>query len=120
VSETFTPGPWTVGDDDRNSQVVIEGPEFSICACHHHCVGSIEVEMRANAHLIAAAPDLLGEHRAWAQMFGEALVLAMQGDYSKVDELANVARLHFPDGSPELVSEAIAKAEGQPLTKAQG
>jgi hypothetical protein len=70
-------------------------------------------EVEANAHLIAAAPELLGEHRAWAQMFGEALVLVMQGDYSKVDELAKVARIHFPHGSPELVSEAILKAEGR-------
>jgi hypothetical protein len=59
-----TPGPWSVGDEDRNGQVLVEGPQFSICKCHHHCVGTIELEMRDNAHLIAAAPDLLAACKA--------------------------------------------------------
>src|SRR5687767_4365005 len=65
----------------------------------------------ADAHLIAAAPELLGEHRAWAEMFGEALSLVLQGDYSKVDALACAVRFEFPNGAPVLKSEAIAKAE---------
>jgi hypothetical protein len=55
----FTPGPWMVGEKDRNDQTVVDGPHSTICTCFHHCVKSLEREMEANARLIAAAPDLL-------------------------------------------------------------
>lgn len=54
----WTPGPWEVGDDDHNGQAIVRGKHTEIATCWHHCVTSIEVEMRANARLIAAAPDL--------------------------------------------------------------
>lgn len=53
-----TPGPWEVGNLDRNGQRVVRG-EIEVCTCWHHCVGSLEEQMEANARLIAAAPDLL-------------------------------------------------------------
>ncbi len=62
-----------------------------------------------NARLIAAAPDLLAEHQAWARAFGAALLLAMQGDYSEVDRLGR-GLVTFQDGKPVLRSEAIARA----------
>lgn len=55
---THTKGPWQVGEDDPNGQAIVMGPHHEIATCWHHCVGSIEKEMRANARLIAAAPDL--------------------------------------------------------------
>lgn len=54
-----TPGPWEVSEDDQNGQAVVSSPETEIATCWHHCVGSLEKEMRANARLIAAAPELL-------------------------------------------------------------
>jgi hypothetical protein len=90
---THTPGPWVVGDDDDNGQVIVDGPSYSICRCHHHCVGTIELEMRANAHLIAAAPDLLA-------MLKHAEML-ISGE--------------FPHSWPihSKIAAAIAKAEGR-------
>ena len=54
----WTPGPWDSDYLDQNGQRVVSGQHIEICTCWHHSVGSIEKEMEANAHLIAAAPDL--------------------------------------------------------------
>ncbi len=54
----WTPGPWASDYLDQNGQRVVSGQHIEICTCWHHSVGSIEKEMEANAHLIAAAPDL--------------------------------------------------------------
>ena len=59
MSQTHTPGPWEVAADDRNGQAVVRAEHNEVATCWHHCVGSIEKEMRANARLIAAAPELL-------------------------------------------------------------
>lgn len=53
-----TPGPWEVGDLDQNSQRIVRSEHIEICTCWHHCVGSIEKQMEANARLIAAAPEM--------------------------------------------------------------
>lgn len=60
----------------------------------------------------AAVKALVEEHRTWAQEFGAALVLALQGDYSKIDDLAHDLIIDFPAGAPSIRSEAIKKAEG--------
>lgn len=54
-----TPGPWEIGEDDRNGQSIVRGEHTEIATCWHHCVGSLEKQMRANAILIATAPDML-------------------------------------------------------------
>lgn len=54
-----TPGPWEIAEDDIHGQAVVRGEHTEIATCWHHCVGSLEIEMRANARLIAAAPDML-------------------------------------------------------------
>jgi len=58
-----TEGPWFVGEDDRNGQAVVRNKHIEVATLWHHCVGAIEKEMRANAHLVAAAPELLGALR---------------------------------------------------------
>lgn len=69
-------------------------------------------EQDANAKLIAAAPELLDEHKDWAATFGRALVAALQGDYEDVNRLARELKLEWKtDGTPRLKSDAIAKAE---------
>jgi len=54
---SHTPGPWFIGEDDSNGQAVVRGEHTEVATCWHHCVVEIEREMRANARLIAAAPD---------------------------------------------------------------
>lgn len=44
---------------DSNGQAVVKAEYTEVATCWHHCVGSLEKEMRANARLISAAPDLL-------------------------------------------------------------
>lgn len=53
-----TPGPWRVGDLNRNGERVVLAEHIEICTCWHHCVSSIEAEMEINARLIAAAPEM--------------------------------------------------------------
>lgn len=59
-----SPGPWFVAYLDKNSQRVVENRHIEICTCWHHSVGAIELEMEANARLIASAPDLLSVYNA--------------------------------------------------------
>lgn len=61
----FTPGPWNAKVDElvpERGAVYVEGPEGwdrqSICDCRYSDEGVERDE--ANAHLIAAAPDLYG------------------------------------------------------------
>ncbi len=54
-----TPGPWHTVGLDKNAQRVVASQHIEIATCWHHCVGSIEREMEANARLIAAAPEIL-------------------------------------------------------------
>jgi hypothetical protein len=60
--EKFTPGPWTIYDDghkDDASDIVmaqIDGENYDVC----HIAPEIPIsERKANACLIAAAPDML-------------------------------------------------------------
>jgi hypothetical protein len=57
---SYTPGPWRV-EFDHNEQANIhaENEEMWIALLPHQCVTSIEETQKLNAHLIAAAPDLL-------------------------------------------------------------
>lgn len=98
---THTPAPWTVGDEDPNLQILVEGPQYSICRCHHHCVGAIELEMRANAHLIAAAPDLLE--------IAQTIVTICDSGNQNLAELACMETSPLVDAA----RAAIAKAEGR-------
>ncbi|MCJ9707844.1 hypothetical protein LWS69_02210 [Bordetella hinzii] len=59
MTTRHTPGPWEVAYQDSNGQSVIKAEHIEVATCWHHCVGSIEKEMHANARLIAAAPELL-------------------------------------------------------------
>jgi len=60
--EKFTPGPWTAHGAmvDDYWPVSAEYGEGSVCIARVTCDDDIEIEeSRANAFLIAAAPDLL-------------------------------------------------------------
>jgi len=55
TTNAHTPTPWEVGDLDHNGQRIVRGEHIEICTCWHHCVGSIEREMEANAAFIVRA-----------------------------------------------------------------
>lgn len=50
-----TAGPWEVSYHDANGQRIVSNKHIEICTCWHHCVGSIEKEMEANAAFIVLA-----------------------------------------------------------------
>lgn len=51
----FTPGPWKIVEDRVPSSLEVYGGTIAICECWRRA--NAETEM-ANAHLIAAAPEL--------------------------------------------------------------
>jgi hypothetical protein len=98
---THTKGPWHIGQGNGEGSIFCESGRtrlesggttlYSVCDISH---GWDEAEDQANAHLIAAAPDLL----AAARLANEELLALGVGS----------------SGSPALRAlwEAIAKAEG--------
>jgi hypothetical protein len=58
MTDKHTPGPWKVAGDDINGQAIVRGEHVEIATCWHHCLGSLEIQMRANARLIAASPEM--------------------------------------------------------------
>ena len=91
-----TPGPWEIDYIDGNGQIVIRGKDYEIATCWHHCVGSIEKEMYANANLMIAAPELF-------ESLEELLKEAIDEHYESTD----------PDGLLKKARTAIAKAKGK-------
>ena len=91
-----TPGPWTVTYLDKNGQSIVKAEHIEVCTCWHHCVGSIEREMHANARLIAAAPDLL-----------EALEHLMSWQVKNVDRWHNNAY----DNAARVVKKATGETK---------
>jgi hypothetical protein len=100
---THTPGPWTVeeyGDDETPALVIHRDSESRVCFMATPGSHGDPAMIEANAHLIAAAPDML------------AALKSVAG--------ATIDDLH--DGcSPlwEEVEAAIAKAEGSELSSTQ-
>lgn len=63
MKEKFTKGPWIVNDGDNFSKGILITSEdildwVSICELDVEFDGHIGVEQKANAHLIACAPDM--------------------------------------------------------------
>ena len=84
----YTSGPWEV--KDQWGYIKIHSEDEGVCAVH-----GLGVNSQANAHLIAAAPDLLA---------------ALENLVTAVNLFA-----HNPDGWDELkqAQAAIAKAKGE-------
>ena len=53
----WTPGPWHVGDIKRDSQQVYDADGWNIATCAALTIRSKD-EVKANASLMASAPDL--------------------------------------------------------------
>jgi len=101
-----TPSPWEVGQLDHAGQRIVRGKHIEICTCWHHSVRSIEQEMEANARLIAAAPDILGELKRMVEHFE-----VFASDHSMEASTETWSALHC-------AKAAISKAEFQPNTAA--
>ena len=93
MSATPTPGPWRV--DGEGIRAMVRGADATIVAVRHrHPAATHE----ANAHLIAAAPEML-EMLHWAQTAADRLVectpagVLRTGIRAKADEMrALIAR----------------------------
>lgn len=111
----FTPGPWFISRDDRpnmewnNHISSVELPHITICFMTHD--GTKEnIWAEANAHLIAAAPDMYEalfnlhryhtdkEYRIKSEKDAE---IATDGNVSQFEALADIAR------------NVLAKARGE-------
>ena len=97
-----TPGPWEVAYQDKNGQSVVKGEHIEVATCWHHCVGSIEKEMHANARLIAAAPELLEALRMFVVWYGLR------------DKHDTLLPPKMQEAELAQAMRAIAKAEGTP------
>ena len=83
-----TPGPWEVDYLDKNGQRVIRQEHIEIATFWHHCVGSIEKEMEANAALVVAMRNALPALLDLASRVERAEQLAYTGAISlaSIDE----------------------------------
>lgn len=110
TTQTHTPGPWTRQPDQRfrNDQSAgVKGPNgLYIAAALDFNRTDRDAEVEANAHLIAAAPDLL-----------TALKLLMSkvdhGDYPRRCDPASMVGSVLGGNDLVTARNAIAKAEGR-------
>ena len=86
----FTSGPWSVRSNDECSKVQdSKGHLLAMCSFIHSRGRRDTEEVRANAHLIAAAPEM----------------------YAALNDIHDFLRSH--DYDTRLVRSAIAKAKGE-------
>lgn len=101
MNAKHTPGPWGVTHQtltDQSWDVVSEAISGGICVATCGCCESESSHIAANAHLIAAAPELLQACKA---------VLAW------IESHSDEEWRHDHAGSEEVLQSAIAKAEGK-------
>jgi hypothetical protein len=95
MSAQHTPGPWTV----NKTAALINAPDSeSICLLRWPTTVRTEVETKANATLIAAAPDLLDALETLNLVIG---LTPIKGNLEALQEACDHAR------------EAIKKAKGE-------
>lgn len=98
----FTPGPWKIVEDRVPSSLEVYGGTIAICECWRRA--NAETEM-ANAHLIAAAPDMFEELKSAAEIFAfYAAHHLAKGD--KVKYETNISHA-------ERISKILVKARGE-------
>lgn len=129
LSEAATQGEWLVGAKDAGTdERYLDGPHFSICKLHHHCVGAIENEMEANAAFICAlvnayrAGELVSASEARAQVAVAYEVAAdelakwsepdVKLDHSLTDEMAAIRAL-VPDHTTTALEQIKQQARDE-------
>lgn len=118
-AKTFTPGPWEVdrhmaGNLGQDACYAVRDVDDFIVADVWADVDHLRHNAQANAHLIAAAPELLES----AKELREALAALMRVCFvSECDHSIawgeELRRLGIPDGVGVRAQTAIAKAEGK-------
>jgi len=103
-----TPGEWYVAYLDDNGQAVVKAEHTEVATCWHHCVGSIEKEMHANARLIAASPTMFEVVRKCRDTF--RMYEKMHLDKGTVDGMQKAAANKY---MADMCDAAIAKALGE-------
>lgn len=93
----WTPGPWTVVEIEKASQIFL---------CAGHVPPGREAEIRANAQLASAAPDLYA-----ACFFVEEFLLKLEGE--ETDDMLYRMRQHFHAPLHAVLRPALAKARGE-------
>ena len=112
---THTKGPWTVVES-IGGKIKICGSNWNrkdtesdkIASCPHRK----DHRGLANAHLIAAAPDLLEELIVANHMLGRVKMLLLQRAVEDAIDELSVYNIEFRDGYPSVKSPAVTKAEG--------
>jgi len=108
---SHTPGPWTVHRSVRNGRWLVDGPPEGLagvwCVCR---VLSDEPIDRTNAHLIAAAPDLLAVLRdlEWSRLNDGRGVTHVQCPSCFALQSRGTGHNHYCG-----LAAALAKAEGR-------
>lgn len=107
-----TPGPWFVMGIDGNGDTQVSGHPFYIGHSDplYHCIvtGNNEAERKANAALIAAAPETAAERDRLRQVNAELLV-ALKGIIRQIGPFMGQGRM---DSEIAVARAALAKAEG--------
>lgn len=116
-----TPGPWSIFTDDKHKHNAgIEAENFSIVTIGYFdetpgiddsgVKGNTEEEALANAHLIAAAPDLLEALELYALSYSDEELVQLAECTSGMGEISPVT------AKREIIRRvAIAKAKGKQL-----
>lgn len=107
IPSAHTPGPWKVRQADRNLGIEMERVVLRSGGSMMDWVATVPMhaisgtaERDANAHLIAAAPDLLNACEAMRQRITEAMDLERISPAMALEEMSTI------------VEAAIAKARG--------
>ena len=101
---SHTPGPWHYAEPNKSHQrpmVWRDSDGYLIADCSGATVVGYD-EAKANARLIAAAPDLLAACRALCAAYDNGEAIGGEMAWEQVDD------------SWALAKDAIAKAEGSP------
>ena len=106
---THTPGPWvnrTVGDPTDKSGGQIYAGKVNVATCHFGSHDTPEYDdYKANARLIAAAPELLEAAKFALSILGAYEAAAKRGE--------NNLHKHTDCETVEMLIAAIAQAEGR-------
>lgn len=106
----YTSGPWEYwkANNFEGYAIAQKGTLATLAGVYN-----FPEETEGNACLISAAPELLKEHKKWANILGYIFVRALQHDYEVLQLYAKTMKLDYINGNPVVKSEAIAKAEGK-------
>ena len=69
-----------------------------------------EDDSRKFVNGLAAAPDLLAEHKDWSKLLGHIIMEALQGNYDCLTEVKTELPITYINGIPHIESAAIQKA----------